>query len=228
MTDDGTTKAITITMGWQNGGAKWSDGAWVQNFAQWPDPANPGKYFGMTCNAEYKRNDSYSKNVKVENMYGQDSLANADNGSGRKWDEYGLFAPVALFVADEVTPERTYASSYASKKSYQACGAQAVLWQMEDDDDVDEDVNERYWDIKNGPAIRITSGFRVWEKASDGSPKWKADAPEFSYQLFDFGIEEPKPEVIVPKDDDEEETEGSGAAALTAMATAAIAALLFA
>ena len=200
----------------------------MQNFAQWPDPANPGKFLGVTCNAEYKRGNSFSQNVSVENMYGQESLANADNGSGKKWDEYGLFAPVALFVKDEVTPQQTYASTYVSKKSSQACGVQAVLWQMEDDEDVDEEVNERYWDIKNGPAIRITSGFRVWGNASDGRPSWKADAPEFAYQLFDFGLEEPKPEVIVPDDDDEEETEGSGAAALTATATAAIAALLFA
>ena len=36
-------------------------------------------------------------------MYGTDSLGNADNPSGKGWSEYGLFAPVALFVADENT-----------------------------------------------------------------------------------------------------------------------------
>ena len=103
-------------------------------------------------------------------MYGTDSLSNADNPSGKEWDEYGLFAPVALFVADENTAQQTYASSYAGKKSSQACGVQAVLWQMEDGEDKDEEVNERYWDIKNGPAIRITSGFRVWKNKGDASP----------------------------------------------------------
>ena len=29
MTDDGSLETITIAMGWETGGAKWSDGAWV-------------------------------------------------------------------------------------------------------------------------------------------------------------------------------------------------------
>ena len=33
MTDDETLETITIAMGWETGGAKWNDGAWVQNFA---------------------------------------------------------------------------------------------------------------------------------------------------------------------------------------------------
>ena len=33
MTDDGSLETITIAMGWETGGAKWNDGAWVQNFA---------------------------------------------------------------------------------------------------------------------------------------------------------------------------------------------------
>jgi len=99
---------------------------------------------------------------------------------------------------------------------------------MEDGEDKDEELNERYWDIKNGPAIRITSGFRVWKNKDDSSPEWKADAAEFSYQLFDFGIEEPKPAVIIPDEEEEDEVDESGAAALASVATAALAALLFA
>ena len=63
MTDDGSLETITIAMGWETGGAKWADGAWVQNFAQWPDPSKPGSYLGVTCNAEYKRAASFSSTV---------------------------------------------------------------------------------------------------------------------------------------------------------------------
>ena len=87
---------------------------------------------------------------------------------------------------------------------------------MEDGEDKDEELNERYWDIKNGPAIRITSGFRVWKNKDDASPEWKADAAEISYQFFDF---DEKKEDIGDKD---------GAAALASVAIAALAALLFA
>ena len=96
-----------------------------------------------------------------------------------------------------------------------------------------EGDNALYWDLKNGPALEVTAGFRLWDNKDDATPAFKADAEPFTYQLFDFGLEEPQPEVIVP--DEVDETDGgetdmeeSGAAALATMGAAAIAALLFA
>ena len=39
------------------------------------------------------------------------------------------------------------------------------------DDDI-KSLNEQYWTLKEGPAIRVESGFRIWKKKSDGTP-WK-------------------------------------------------------
>ena len=78
-------------MAWQTQGREWKDGYWVQNYLQQEDPRNPGKYMGMTCNAEYDRPSSsrkYSNNVVVRNFYGG-SLSIRDAGSNEKWDEYG-------------------------------------------------------------------------------------------------------------------------------------------
>jgi len=88
-------------------------------------------------------------------------------------------------------------------------------------------MNERYWDIKNSGSVKISSGFRVWEKASDSRPEWQGDAAEeLTYAFQDFGLEEPANEVIVPDDDELNANTGSGAAALAASAAAALAALL--
>ena len=104
MTDDGSLQTITVTMGWETEGDKWDDKAWVQNFAQWPDPANVGEYIGVTCNAQYIRGDAYSYNVSVDTMAGE-SLSNSDADGGRNWEEYGVLSPRALFQKDEVTKE---------------------------------------------------------------------------------------------------------------------------
>ena len=49
---------------------------------------------GMTCNAEYGRNQNYATNVIVENFYGSNELTNAySQGS---WDSYGSLAPAEL------------------------------------------------------------------------------------------------------------------------------------
>ena len=39
----------------------------------WEDLENPGKYAGVTCEAEY-RDTNYSRNVKVDNFLNSDSL----------------------------------------------------------------------------------------------------------------------------------------------------------
>ena len=98
-----------------------------------------------------------------------------------------------------------------------------------------EGDNALYWDLKNGPALEVTAGFRLWDNKDDPTPSSKADAAPFTYQLADFGLEEPQPDVIVPDEIEgetggsgETEMEESGAAALATMGAAAIAALLFA
>ena len=85
-------------------------------------------------------------------------------------------------------------------------------------------MNDLYWDFKEGPAIQITSGFRVYENSGAGSASRSADAGPVTYALFDgFDIEK-EVSVIVP-DSDEFDAEG-GAAALAASLATALAALL--
>lgn len=125
---------------------------------------------------------------------------------------------------DTAVWSQTYKSEYASRTSWQSCGAAAVIWSQTDGKDAD--ANDRYWDIKGGPPVTITTGFRVWEEQGDSSPEHKGDAEPYVYKFVDFGIEEPAPEVIVPDEEELNQNTDSGAAALAASAVAALAALL--
>jgi len=114
-----------------------------------------------------------------------ESLSNAAAGGGRQWRDYGIAAPESLFT--QVEGGDGYEGSYVSRTSSQACAVQAVLWELVDG----EGDNATYWDLKNGPALQVTAGFRLWENKDDATPEFKADAEPFTYQLFDFGLEEP-------------------------------------
>ena len=183
MKQDGEDK-ILAHVGWRTGGVKFGNGAWVQTYAQWPDPSSAGKLMGVTCNAQYSRNQKYASEVKVENMYGDKSLVNRDNLDEGKWSDYGALnlGDVAMFEADvSDTKVDTYASTYSGGDSYQSCGAIAILWSAKDGDSYDESRNERYWDIKDAPAVKITAGFRVWDDPDDDEPEYWGDGEEFTY-----------------------------------------------
>ena len=227
MTDDGSKEQIVLTAQFETGGGKWDDNSWLQNFLEFPNPSKPGEFIGATCNTKYTQGNGTSSKITIETMAGE-SLSNAAAGGGRMWRDYGIAAPETLF--EQVAGGDAYQGTYAGRQSSQACAVQAVLWELVDG----EGDNATYWDLKNGPALSVTAGFRLWDNKDDATPSFKADAEPFTYQLFDFGLEEPQPEVIVPDEVDETTgggettTDESGAAALATMGAAAIAALLFA
>ena len=229
MTDDGSKEQIVLTASFETAGGKWDDRSWLQNFLEFPNPSKPGEYIGATCNTKYTQGDGVSDKIVVETMAGE-SISNALASGGKNYRDYGVLSPTQLFTATGVDGDYEGTYDNRGKTSSQACAVQAVLWEMVDG----EGENELYWDLKNGPAIQVTAGFRLYDNKDDAEPRLKGDAEAFTYQLFDFGLVEPQPEVIVPDEVDETgdggetDMEESGAAALATMGAAAIAALLFA
>ena len=74
--EDGDDKSVQFQIDWKVSSSKdgdWSSGWWIQTYAMWEDFENPGKYAGVTCNAEYKDKD-YSPQINVDNFLNSDSL----------------------------------------------------------------------------------------------------------------------------------------------------------
>ena len=73
---DGDDKSVQFQIDWKitsTKGGDWRAGWWIQTYAMWEDFENPGKYAGVTCNAEYRDAD-YSSQVKVDNFLNSDTL----------------------------------------------------------------------------------------------------------------------------------------------------------
>merc|ERR1712100_463621 len=49
--------------------------ALIQNWAEWPDPDNTGKFMGMMCSAVWDRNGDYASATKVENYKNTTTLS---------------------------------------------------------------------------------------------------------------------------------------------------------
>ena len=147
----------------------------------------------MTCNAEYSQGGTASF-VQINNLYG-DSLA-AESGENVAWNAVGDASTVArnLFEQDDgIAPGGGYTSTYTKKKEYwQACSAIALMYETINGEDVDEDLNERYWKAKNGQSSSIETGYRTWANASSSTVDKFANSSAISYTLWDFGIEEPE------------------------------------
>jgi len=52
-----------------------AQGAVVQNWVEWPDEKNTGKFGGMTCSAVWNKNGDYASEVKVENYANTTTLS---------------------------------------------------------------------------------------------------------------------------------------------------------
>ena len=87
-----------------------------------------------------------------------------------------------------------------------------------------EALNNIYWSLHDEPALRVTTGFRIWEDPDDDETEYAADGGEILYSLWDFGIVKPLSTVIVPVG--ELMAEGSGAFALASATATVLAATL--
>ena len=89
---------------------------------------------GVSCNAEYKKSNSYSSNVKVDTYYGE---ARLNDKAEKKWYDYGVTTAGkeegAIHFKTPSTKgsdswKNSYKTEYKSSKSYQTCGVSARLY----------------------------------------------------------------------------------------------------
>lgn len=88
----------------------------IQNWAEWPDPDNTGKFMGFMCSAVWDRNGDYASAVRVENMKNTTTLS--DNTM--PWNRSGFEDAVVWWLAYEKTDADAdytyeYKSEYSSK-----------------------------------------------------------------------------------------------------------------
>ena len=115
---EGDKKYLDSFIQWKTSSTDGSEFAlysWIQNYAQWEDEANPGKYSSVTCNVGYIPDDDYAENISVGHFYG-DSISANDITTG-KYDSYGTPIPEevasAKFLWQQIDPASPiFAESY--------------------------------------------------------------------------------------------------------------------
>lgn len=80
--------------------------------------------------------------------------------------------------------------------SSQACGAYGPLYGKNADGNVDESYGNYYWDIKNVGTVSFTTGYRIYESASNiETPYNYAVGASTTYTLVDHGYVNPNPPI---------------------------------
>ena len=76
--------------------SSWKNGSWIQSYAQFEDPKNPGMWSGVTCNVGFDSGNSKASGsaVSIGSSYGS-SLAVSETGEV-KWDAIGTPYPEEL------------------------------------------------------------------------------------------------------------------------------------
>lgn len=184
----------------------------------------------MTCTATWERSAQYSVNHQVTNYKDAEPLS--DNT--KTWNyNYGYVTEGEwkFWEEDTTNVEEDYKSEFTNKPQYsrQDCGAFGTLYGENADGSFNTELGGStgyYWDWKNNNMPwTFTSGYRVYESASDETPYNVGTAGETTYSLVDHGFTDTTPPPA--EDDTTDDTTGSGAAALMATATALAAFLVF-
>ena len=84
-------------------------------------PTNPGTYIAMTCNVEYKRDNSKASTVVIKNYFGNESIRVEDQNLNSKWDSYGTPSP-----GDMQYFERGYSAS--DRLTYRTVYSKKISW----------------------------------------------------------------------------------------------------
>ena len=192
-TADIPIESVKLFFKFNTGGAKWSDNAFVQTYFSIQDPDISRNYMSVTCGAKYKRDQSESTDIRIENFLGANSFTVASTGAfGKKWNELNPGdASECCFeqtITDIVDP---YKSVYQSRKSYQDCTASMTLYSTTDGEADNLTRNIDYLkSIREGREFNVQSGFRVWESKSAKDTDASGDATEFKIKFTDFGIDD--------------------------------------
>jgi len=230
--DGALTAGLYIEFSTACNGCMFANNAVVQAWMEGPSADAPGKVDGMICTANWEKSAQWSVNHQVTNYKDAEPLSDHT----KAWNyNYGYVtdesSPWNFWQEDSEDKEEAYASAYSKNSlSRQACRAVGVLYGEKADGTYDEELGGStgmYWDWKNNNSpFTFTSGFRVYESASDDEPYTWGSAGETTYTLADHGFTDTTPP---PAEDDTttDPTDGSGAAALMASVTALAAFLVF-
>lgn len=195
-----TKERLAFRVDWLTGGTPLEDEAMVQNFLQWPDPNEPGKFLQVTCNARYRREAIYgfSSMVRIENLHsmwdittrnlpGNEASAAISPHQIEKvhWEFDDLKSPPEMEFFTKDMPgalEQTYASSFAFNKAWQRCGAEVRLEGYDGYAYTNEALQLH---LKYGIDVSYMSGFRIWSYKEDDYTFREADAPQgVQYDLW--------------------------------------------
>lgn len=120
---------IFLWFNWDNKitGNNFGAGNLIQNYAQWPDSRNPGKYEGFTCNVEYNNiNGNNADSAQIINYANSSSLRTLDGG-GLAWNVMGTKADAEWFELIDNDQDEIYKSTYTYfVESSQGCAGQAI------------------------------------------------------------------------------------------------------
>ena len=116
LTEGDDQKSLTVWMSWEtkNKNNTFPEYSWIQNYAEWADYRNPGKYWSVTCNVGFDPAANFSETISVGNFYG-DSIA-VRNQAGGKWDTYGTPKVPGSFMFQQVKSEEKKESYKTAKE----------------------------------------------------------------------------------------------------------------
>ena len=148
-TNGGQTTLVSALTWVTQGNIEFPTYSWIQSYAEFEDPENPGVYSSVTCNVGFNPSDSYAETVRVGNFLG-DSIAVGEVGG--KWDSYGTPAPAewepyqwkAIPEGDDVYKD-SYTTVSEGGASVQACTVWAPMWSQTNGEPDDFALNAYYW-----------------------------------------------------------------------------------
>ena len=71
--------------------SSFSNGSWIQSYAEYESPSNPGMYNQVTCNVSFNSKESKASEIEIGNSYGSSIQVSATGEA--KWNSIGTPLP---------------------------------------------------------------------------------------------------------------------------------------
>lgn len=222
---EGGTQSLISYITWRtnNDRVEFPAYSWIQSWAQWEDPENPGQYQSVTCNVGFEPKRRAARTVEVGNFYGDSIDANeVRNG---KYDSYGVPIPELIAPPDllwqsvlesegDAAWEEAYGTTNSENSSSQLCTVWKPSWIQVNGVPPVPELNEIYHSlIKEYTSFETQTGFRMWNRAFHTDMQINENGGTFSFTPADWSSEgvvpyvPPKPE---PKPDDDKKDDDDG------------------
>ena len=171
----------------QDSRSSFSNGSWIQSYAQYESLSQPGMYNQVTCNVGYESKKSQASQIDIGTFFGP-SIAVSATGEA-KWNSYGT--PLPAEIPEDLQFQRsTEPGSYATNaisgaKSSQRCRAETTIYQtIAEGVPKTQELSDRYFNaMKEMPEFTVYTGFRIWKKTSKADYQKSADGPGVSYKF---------------------------------------------